>query len=87
LDCRRHFADHHFIRCVTRSAEIAVPVSFQRILPDVALNKSALPNSPAHDAGSRKSFCLPQQAQVSRVSFQAQYRAFVRFAVGSSAAI
>jgi hypothetical protein len=36
--------------------------------------------------GCSKSFRLPNQAQVSRVSFQAQYQAFVRFAVGSSAA-
>jgi hypothetical protein len=34
-----------------------------------------------------KSFRLPKQAQVSRVIFQAQYQAFVRFAVGSSAAL
>jgi hypothetical protein len=34
-----------------------------------------------------KLFCLPKQARVSCVSFQAQYQAFVRFAVGSSAAL
>jgi hypothetical protein len=38
-------------------------------------------------AGCIKSFSLPKQAQVSRVIFQAQYLAFVRFAVGSSAAL
>jgi hypothetical protein len=45
------------------------------------------PSSPAHAAGCTKPFRLPKQAQVSRVSFQAQYQAFVRFAVGSSAAL
>jgi hypothetical protein len=34
-----------------------------------------------------KSFRLPKQAQVFRVIFQAQYQAFVRFAVRSSAAL
>jgi hypothetical protein len=56
-------------------------------LPDVAVNKDALPNSPAHAAGRIKLFRLLKQAQVSRVSFQAQYQAFVRFAVRSSAAL
>ena len=43
---------------------------------------------PARRAASRiKSFRLPKQAQVSSVSFQAQYQAFVRFAVGSGAAL
>jgi hypothetical protein len=57
-------------------------------LPYVAVNKDALPNSPADAAAGRiKSFRLPKQAQVSRVSFQAQYQAFVRFAVGSGAAL
>jgi hypothetical protein len=58
-----------------------------QILPYVAVNKDTLPNSPAFAAGCLKSFRLPKQAQVSRVSFQAQYQAFVRFAVGSSAAL
>jgi hypothetical protein len=52
----------------------------------VAVNKDAFPNSPADGAGCIKSFRLPKQAQVSSVIFQAQYQAFVRFAVGSSAA-
>jgi len=56
-------------------------------MPYVAVNKDALPNSPADATGCIKSFRLPKQAQVSRVSFQAQYQAFVRFAVGSSAAL
>jgi hypothetical protein len=57
-----------------------------QILPSIAVNKEAFPNSPADVAGCAKSLRLPKQAQVSRVSFQAQYQAFVRFAVGSSAA-
>jgi hypothetical protein len=59
----------------------------RQFLPYVAVNKDAFPNSPAYAAGCIKSFRPPKQAQVSRVSFQAQYRAFVRFAVGSSAAL
>jgi hypothetical protein len=58
-----------------------------QILPYVAVNKDAFPNSPACAAGRIKSFRLPKQAQVSCVSFQAQYQAFVRFAVGSGAAL
>jgi hypothetical protein len=59
----------------------------RRILPYVAVNKDAFPSSPACAAGRIKSFRLPKQAQVSCVSFQAQYQAFVRFAVGSGAAL
>jgi hypothetical protein len=58
-----------------------------QISPHVAVDKDALPNSPAIAAGCIKSFRLPKQAQVSRVSFQAQNQAFVRFAVASSAAL
>ena len=57
-----------------------------QILPYVAVNKDAFPTSPACAAGRIKSFRLPKQAQVSCVSFQAQYQAFVRFAVKSCAA-
>jgi hypothetical protein len=46
-----------------------------------------VPQQPVDIAGCTESFSLPKQAQVSRVSFQAQYQAFVRFAVGSSAAL
>jgi hypothetical protein len=53
----------------------------------VAVSKDALPNSPADTAGCIKSFRLPKQAKISCVSFQAQYQAFVRFAVASSAAL
>jgi hypothetical protein len=62
-----------------------VPFNSKSSLPTVALNKDAFPNR-QHIADWTKSFSLPKQAQVSRVSFQAQYQAFVRFAVGSSAA-
>jgi hypothetical protein len=64
-----------------------VPFDCIQILPYVAANKDAFPNSPANAAGCLKSFRLPKQAQISRVSFQAQYQAFVRFAVTSSAAL
>jgi hypothetical protein len=56
-------------------------------LPYVAVNKDAFLNSAADGAGCIKSFRLFQQAKVSCVIYQAQYRAFVRFAVGSSAAL
>jgi hypothetical protein len=56
-------------------------------MPYAAVDKDAFPTSPAYAAGRIKSSRLPKQAQVSCVSFQAQYQAFVRFAVGSSAAI
>jgi hypothetical protein len=59
----------------------------RKILQYVAVNKDAFPNSPACVAGCTKSLSLPKQAQISSVSFQAQYQAFVRFAVGSSAAL
>jgi len=65
---------------------IAAQLNSTQILPYVAVNKDALPNSPADAAGRIKSFRLLKQAQVYRVSFQAQYQAFVRFAVVSSAA-
>jgi hypothetical protein len=68
----------------TESQRNSTPHQF---LPYVAVNKDAFPNSPALDAGCIKSFRLPKQAQVCRVNFQAQYQAFVRFAVGSGAAL
>jgi hypothetical protein len=75
-----------------QAAHITRPESPRRfnsrqILPYVAVNKDAFPSSPACAAGRIKSFRLPKQAQVSCVSFQAQYQAFVRFAVGSGAAL
>jgi hypothetical protein len=52
----------------------------------VAFNKTRYPK-PAYRAGATKSCSLPKQAQVFRVNFQAQYQAFVRFAVASNAAL
>jgi hypothetical protein len=66
---------------------IEVQSNSTQISSYVAVNKDAFPNSPADGAGCIKSIRLPKQAQVSRVIFQAQYQAFVRFAVGSSAAL
>jgi hypothetical protein len=63
---------------------IAVQSNSTQILPYAPVNKDAFPNSPADSAGCIKSFRLPKQAQVSRVNFQAQYQAFVRFAVGAA---
>ena len=65
------------------------------ISPTIAFNKDAFPNQPAYTAGRTKSFSLPKPAQSSCVtasrdgccvSLQAQYQAFVRFAVESSTA-
>jgi hypothetical protein len=58
-----------------------------QILPSIAVNKDAFPNSPADAAGCIKSFRLPKRARVLSVAFQAQNQAFVRFAVGSGAAL
>src|SRR5260221_14362988 len=85
LDCRCH---GRFARSGTHHAHrVAVQFNARQVSPYVAVSKNALPSSPADSAGCIKSFFLPKQAQVSRVSFQAQYQAFVRFAVGSSAAL
>jgi hypothetical protein len=86
LDCLGHgrYADP---ACLTHAHAIAVQFNSTQISSYVAINKDAFPNSPADGAGCIKSFRLLKQAQVSRVSFQAQYQAFVRFAVGSSAAL
>ena len=65
----------------------AVQVDCLSILPYVAISKDAFPRNPAHAAGRAKSFSLPTQAQLSYVKYQAQYQAFVRFAVRSSAAL
>jgi hypothetical protein len=69
------------------ACRIESAAQFHADLPYVAVNKDAFPSSPACVAGCIKSFRLPKQAQVSSVSFQAQYQAFVRFAVGSGAAL
>jgi hypothetical protein len=60
--------------------------SQHRILPYVAFNKDALPHC-RHFAGRTESFSLPKQAQFFSRESQAQYQAFVRFAVASSAAL
>src|SRR4030081_2357110 len=75
------------IRGTRHAHRIAVQFDSTQILPYVAVNKDASPTSPVYGAACLKSFGLPKQAQVARVIFQAQYQAFVRFAVGSSAAL
>jgi hypothetical protein len=55
------------------------------ILPTVAFNKDAFPNR-RRSSPATKSFTLPKQAQLCCVSLQAQYLAFVRFAVESGTA-
>jgi hypothetical protein len=57
-----------------------------QILPYAAVNKDAFPQQSSVRRWLHQSFRLPKQAQVSCVSFQAQYQAFVRFAVISSSA-
>jgi len=77
-----------FARFGTRyTHQIAAQLNSTQILPYVAVSKDAFPSSPAYAARCTDSFSLPKQAQVSRVIFQAQYQAFVRFAVRSSAAL
>jgi hypothetical protein len=57
------------------------------ILPYVAFNKDAFPNRQRTPlAGPNHSACQ-NKLKFSRVSFQAQYQAFVRFAVASGAAL
>jgi len=76
--------------CSTQRAwerRIGGAVQLHKDLPYVAVSKDAFPTSPAHIAGRIKSFRLPKQAQVSSVNLQAQYQAFVRFAVASGAAL
>jgi hypothetical protein len=70
---------------VTRT-ESPFSSSQHRVLPYVAFNKDAFPNC-RQFASRTKSFSLPKQAQVFLRKFQAQYQAFVRFAVTSSAAL
>jgi hypothetical protein len=83
FDCRRHrrSAPVHILR--TWSPRRLIPHRFCRISRST---KTRSPSS-AHIAGCIKSFRLPTQAQASSVSFRAQYQAFVRFAVGSGAAL
>src|ERR1043166_8449178 len=52
---------------------------------NIRVQQRRVPQPPASIAGD-KSFTLPKQAQLCCVSLQAQYQAFVRFAVESSTA-
>jgi hypothetical protein len=77
------------IRSAQRASarRIGGAVQLHKDLPYVAVSKDAFPTSPAYVAGRIKSFRLPKQARISSVNFQAQYQAFVRFAVASGAAL
>jgi hypothetical protein len=93
LECRfvRRFVSFNVARRLIRlrdhlARRVETAAYFHTDLPYVAVNKDAFPTSSARIAGRIRSFRLPKQAQVSSVFFQAQYQAFVRFAVGSSAA-
>jgi hypothetical protein len=70
----------------SRACRLETAAYLHTDLQYVAVNKDAFPTSPACVAGRIKSFRLPKQAQVSSVIHQAQYQAFVRFAVDSCAA-
>jgi hypothetical protein len=61
-------------------------LSQHRILPYVAFNKDAFPNCRHLPAGPNHSACQNKPSFFSRES-QAQYQAFVRFAVVSNAAL
>jgi hypothetical protein len=52
---------------------------------NIRVQQRRVPQPPAHITGDQ-SFNLPKQAQLCCVSLQAQYQAFVRFAVESSTA-
>jgi hypothetical protein len=72
--------------CVARS-RIAMQSNSASILSYVAFNKDALPTRQRIKPAGPQSFSLPKQAQVFSREFQAQYQAFVRFAVVGSAAL
>jgi hypothetical protein len=82
-DTRHHRRAARFGRPQAR--RITAQFSSTEILPYVAISKDAFPTAQA-SAGDRINR-LAKQAQVSCVSIQAQYQAFVRFAVRSSAAL
>jgi hypothetical protein len=68
-------------------SRIAMQFNSASILPYVAFNKDAFPNRQRTKlAGPNRSACQ-NKPRFSRVNFQAQYQAFVRFAVASSAAL
>jgi hypothetical protein len=91
-DCRYR---RRFAHCGTRHARrIAIAAHFQFHKDFVVrrVQQRRVPQPPALVAGRIKSFSLPNKpilpsAGIFRVIFQAQYQAFVRFAVGSSAAL
>jgi len=68
------------------SRRIGVPFNSVSILPTIAFNKDAFPNR-RHIAGRTNHSPGKNKPRFSRMSFQAQYQAFVRFAVTSSAAL
>jgi hypothetical protein len=72
----------HASRAPNRRA-VQVSIEFCRMSRST---KDAFPNC-RQFSGRTKSFSLPKQAQVFLRKFQAQYQAFVRFAVTSSAAV
>jgi hypothetical protein len=76
------------VRCGTLHAHrIAVQFKSASSFAVRRVQQRRVPQLPAHAAGWIKSFSLPKQAQVFLRKFQAQYQAFVRFAVTSSAAL
>lgn len=64
---------------------ITAPSEIMPISPTFAFNKDAFPNR-RHPSPATNHSPLPKQAQLCCVSFQAQYQAFVRFAVESCTA-
>jgi hypothetical protein len=75
------------IRCGTRDAHrIAVHFKSASNFAVRRVQQRRVPQLPAH-CQPDQSFSLPKQAQVFSHEFQAQYQAFVRFAVTSSAAL
>jgi hypothetical protein len=74
-------------RCGTRDAHrIAVQFKSASKFAVCRVQQRRVPQLPAF-AGRTKSFSLPEQAQFFSHESQAQYQAFVRFAVASSAAL
>jgi hypothetical protein len=71
----------------TARSRIAMQFNSASILQYVAFNKRRVPQPPAYAAGWTNHSAWQNKPRFSRVSFQAQYQAFVRFAVASSAAL
>jgi hypothetical protein len=79
LDCRRH---RRLVRSGTSHAR--PDRNAVRFHTDFAIRRRQQRRVPQQSSGRRwlhQSFRLPKQAQVSSVAFQAQYQAFVHFAV------